>query len=327
MTKDNQIYFDILSTPGHFIGTVIFGENQRLFRKLPYKKSLEIFFTWLVSVEERAPVDFKTLDSAAWICSDIHKLDEEIMAWIKLKPTELRYAIGSVFIMVRWRRVRLVPDLCLKFLINAIENDLDKKTDGYRYALSVLYSAADPLGFEGVIEEMKRELSELLLHHLAYLKEHQLHPDLVKLLENLKDFEIRKYYSIFERAKKMDMTAFQGKTPSEIIGALLKWFGLGTYDIEKMRYAGEYMACFRGLKIEQAVCEWLKENPIRGRFNVAHEFFIGYWSATKTTCPECIEILEGIKAQFPPDSPAHRGAKYLLTVVAEVDKHGGYFVQ
>lgn len=322
MVQDYSVYFDVLSNVRRYNGTLTYANNVKLIRSLPLNESQEIILLWLQSVEESSPVDFEMVRCAAWVCTSIPKLDDQIVAWIKRKPTELRFAIGLRFIAGYWGAGHIVSETCLEFLINAINNDLQRQSDVYAYALKALDIVADPVGSVRIKAEQRRALSGILLTHLTYLEEHRLHPDVAESIEKLKDFETRKYYAIFDRAKDMDVSVFKGHKLSEIVSALLKWLEVwtrpGWFDQERMWYAGRYMAYVSGNGIDQTVCEWMQENPSLERCAVAAAFLGGYWQAAEVViCQQCLDILRMVLLQFSAGTDAHKTVTEALAIAAK----------
>lgn len=322
MVQDYSFYFDILSNVRKYNGTLTFAKNVELIRALPLEESRAIICSWLQSVEENPPIDFEMVRCAAWVCTSIPKLDEDIVAWVKPKPTELRYAIGCNFITGLWGGSgHIASDACLEFLIGAIDNDLDRQTDAYAYALTALSVVADPVNPGNIEEERQRELCGILLTHLAYLEEHHLHPDVAESLASLKDFDTRRYYAIFDKAKDLRTSVFDGKEPSEVIGALVKWLEVwskpGCFDEEHMWYAGHYLGRVYGEGVDKAVCEWLQGSPSTERYLVAGIFLHAYWHFASVICRQCMDMLKEATAQFDKDTRVHHLASLALSTVAE----------
>lgn len=321
MATDRKLYFDILTDVRKYNGTLTFAKNAELIRVLPLEEARELVFSWLQSVEDSPPVDFEMVRRAPCVCRSIPRLDDDVMAWLKLRPTELRYEIGLKFIAGCWGGNHVASESCLEFVTHAVDSDLERQTDAYAYALTALYIVADPVDDINVTLEKRRELSEKLLTHLPSFEKQGLHPDIAKSLASLKDFETRKFYAIFDKSKDLDMSRLVGNKRAEIIDALLKWLEIwtkpGWFDQERMWYAGRFMAYALGDGIDQSICEWMQDKPSLDRYAVATAFLSGYWRMDNAVSQQCVDTLRSVIQQFPPASDAHKGAAMSLTIAAE----------
>lgn len=321
MALDNSLCFDILTNVRKYNGTLTYAKNEQLICALSFAESREVILTWLDSVEKTNPIDLEMVRYAAMICSSLDRLDIDVMSWIKANPGEKRCEIGFRFFSGYWAAGHKPFDACISFLLTMIESDCQKRSDVYAYALTALYVVANPVDHRMEIEQQaQRELSKILIKHLRYLEENNLHPEVAKSLRNLKDFEKRKFYGIFEAAKDMDTSQLNGKKLSDIVNALVSWLEIwskpGSFDQAHMFYAGQYLGHTGRPEFEQAVCKWVSKDPTQERFAVTGAFLSGYWQMPDTK-PTCIEFLQQANTRFSEDTDAHEAITLALTVAAE----------
>lgn len=320
MALDKEFYFDILTNVRKYNGTLTYAKNEQLICALSFAESREVFLSWLDSVEKTNPIDLEMVRYAAMICSSLDRLDIDVLAWIKVNPVEERYEIGFSFFSGYWAAGHKPSDACLTFLITMIEGDCQKRSDAYAYALTALYVVADPVDNMEIAEQARRELSGILINHVQYLEENNLHPEVAESLRKLRDFEKRKFYAIFDTAKDMDPSRLNGKKLSDIVNALVSWLEIwskpGWFDLERMMFAGDYLGCTGRVEFGQAVCDWVCEEQTQERLAVAAAFLSTYWQKFDTK-PVCIGFLQQALTRFAGGTDAHRAITLAISIMAE----------
>ena len=320
MALDKDFYFDILTNVRKYNGSLTFYKNTQLICALPPDELREIILSWLELMEKTGPVDFEMVRQATWVCPPLNRLDEDVMEWINSNPIEIRREIGFSFISGYWAVGRQPSEKCLAFLTEEIDGKLPKQSVSYAFALTALYVVADPVDNMEIGEQARRELSKILLGHLQYLEEKNIHPIVAESLRKLKDFEKRKFYAIFETAKDPSTSELNGKKLSDVINALVNWLEIRSkpewFDQECIFSAGQYLGYTGRPEFEQAVCEWVSKEPTQEHFAVAGTFLRGHWQMTDIK-PTCNEFLQQAKARFMNGTDAYEAITLALAVAAE----------
>ena len=140
------------------------------------------------------------------------------------------------------------------------------------------------------------------------------------MIRDLKDFDARQFYAIFDTAKKLDTSRLNGKKLSDIVNALVSWFDIwskpGWFDAEHMIFAGRYLAWADRAEFEQAVCEWANKTPSQERFAVMGAYLTGFWQV-KEPSAACVDFLRQAIEHYPADTSASTAIALALSVVKE----------